>query len=202
MKTHKIIQSALLVTSLCVVSSSWADQGRFYFGAGVGTTKIDTGISHLTGSAKLDDTDTGYRLMLGYQFTPNIAAEGFYTRYGRASISGNAGDRFQFDGVTYQFLTTATINLDISAVGLGGVFSLPVSNSFDLHVRAGMTSWKADASAAGTVSNENGTDLYYGAGVRYNFNEKTAVSVDYEQSKLSKGLNSASLFSANLIVMY
>ncbi len=202
MNTRKIIQGALFLAAVCVSSVSWAQGGRFYFSAGVGSSKIDTGITGLTGTAKLDDTDTGFRLTLGYQLNRNIGFEGFYSRYGTAAISGNTGDRFQFDGTTYQFLTTAKIKLDTSAIGIGGVFTLPLAEAFDVHARAGMASWRVDASSGSSLSNLNGTDIYYGAGARYDFNKSAAVSLDYEQSKLSKGLKNATMVSANLIVKY
>lgn len=121
---------------------------------------IAAGVTGL--SSTLNDKDTGYKLQLGYRFTPNWAIEGGYVDLGKfkynATFTGGAAnanakvngwniagvgtlplnDRFSLFG-ELGFID-AKVAIDVNAIGPGGTASRSVSS----------TNWKAHWGFGGT----------------------------------------------------
>ncbi|MEJ2347563.1 MAG: outer membrane beta-barrel protein, partial [Gammaproteobacteria bacterium] len=161
-----------------------AQTGHVYIGASAGRTSFDTGI--LTAGSTLDESSTGYKLVAGYNLNRNVAVEFTYADLGEATVSGNTGDLFAYQGVVYQFKTdNAQLKLEGTLAGAGGRFSFPVNRAFSLYARLGLASWNVDrtASAPGVVASagsESGTDPYYGVGFGWEFVPTVSLNADYE----------------------
>ncbi|MDR0480377.1 MAG: outer membrane beta-barrel protein, partial [Gallionellaceae bacterium] len=129
-----------------------AQAQNFYVLGSIGQSKIkglgsaDEYTAELTGagltgvSASVDDSDTAYKLQLGYQFNKYFALEGGYFDLGKAGVNG------QFTGGRYDFTFKAS-GVNVSALGI-----LPLSDDFSIFGKLGAayTSAKADNFATAT----------------------------------------------------
>ncbi len=179
----------LFVVSLLLMSPSlFAEDGKFYIGASGGKADIETGVSGTTGTANLDEDDTGWKVYGGYKWENNFGIEFNYADFGEASLSGNNGDTFVFAGDTYAF-TANGVNIDLEGTtfGLGLTYSLPViEDTFYIDAKVGAHRWDADmtvsADSAGSVSlSDDGTDPFYGLGLTYQITKEVAARVEFER---------------------
>lgn len=178
--------SAIILLALS--SSAFADQGNFYIGISGGTADIETGVSNTTGTANLDEDDTGWKVYGGYQWENNFGVEFNYANFGEASFSGNDGDQFDFDNTTYEF-TADGVNIDLEGktFGLGATYSLPViDDTFFINAKIGLHRWDADMTvtsnnAGGVSLSDDGTDPFYGLGLSYQFTKEIGARVEFER---------------------
>jgi len=137
------------------------DQG-WYAGLHIGQTSADV---DCTGGTSCDDEDTAWRILGGYQFNKNLAAELGYSNGGEVSLSGA--------GVSATIETTLW---ELVAVG-----SWPFTPNFSAYGKLGM--YLGDTELSGTgVSNESesNTGLTYGLGVRWDFTKNLGVRAEYQ----------------------
>lgn len=163
-----------------------------YLGAGVGASesKIDT--AGFTGS--VDESDTGWKIFGGYQFSRHFAVEAGYYDLGKLSFGGTVGG------------TAISGNFDSTAIGLSLVGILPVGNNFSLLGRLGVSYGEQEGSVTvgattGTASDET-TELTYGLGLRYDFGRNVMVRAQWERFRVGGsnvgGKNDVDLYSVDL----
>ena len=183
----KIINSAIL--SLAIISTSvFAEDGKFYIGASGGRVDVETGVSGTTGTANLDEDDKGWKVYAGYKWENNFGIELNYADFGEASLSGNNGDTFVYQGTTYTF-TANGVNIDLEGTtfGIGLTYSLPlIEDTFYIDAKVGAHTWDAEmtisADAAGNVSlSDDGTDPFYGLGLTYQITKEFGARVEFER---------------------
>src|SRR5262245_13514969 len=114
----------------------------WYLGFGIGQTTFK--------GTCCDDTDTGGKILGGYQFSRNFDLELAYADLGQ-SKAGN--------------VTFGATGFEATGVGM-----LPLGGGFSALARGGLFSWKADLKSPGVSSDATGTDLTYGLGVKFDFN--------------------------------
>ncbi|WP_280547712.1 outer membrane beta-barrel protein [Halomonas sp. 11-S5] len=165
-----------------------------YLGAGIGhATLDDDGLDVLDRRGfNTDDSDTGYKLFVGYQFNPNFAVEAGYVDFGETSATGNQG---------------GTISLGVEAFSAALVGKLPIQNGFSVHGKLGLAAWEEDPSGSAVNngsyyslgSGEDGTDPFYGLGAEYVVNQ-VMLRAEYEYFDLNGdyGDFSYDLISASL----
>lgn len=95
MKSGRIAAAAFFgaAISLATPSVSFAQAkggSPFYIGASIGQSKAKKFCDELAG-ASCDDKDTAWRILGGYQFHPNFAAEIGYHDFGKVTASGGGG---------------------------------------------------------------------------------------------------------------
>src|SRR5437870_8660702 len=73
---------AVTASAFALPAAAQMNMSAFYVGASIGQSKFKNGCSGC------DDKDTAWRLLAGYQFHPNFAAELGYHKLGEASGSG------------------------------------------------------------------------------------------------------------------
>lgn len=128
-------------------------------------------------SSTLDDSDTAYKIQVGYQYSQNFAVEGGYINLGEATYSasytgGSANAKAEASG------------LNIAAVGI-----LPINQSFSVFGKLGLIDAKVKVSANATgpggsaSGSASSTDWrpYFGAGGTYNVNKQLGIRIEYEQ---------------------
>lgn len=193
MKTrNKKLSIALIASSsLITMSNVDANDGGLYAGVVYGTTTVNTGVTNTTGSAKLDESGTGYKLLIGKPTSKNLALEVFYADFGEATLTGNAGDNATFKGTPYVFLYNNTQIVD-SAKGLGfnANFIHDFSKKSSIIGRLGILRWDYNETTtatgyAGSSTDKSGTDVFYSIGYRYAFTKATALAVDYDIYKIN-----------------
>lgn len=109
----------------------------FYVGAEVGQTDIDGA----------DDNDIGFKLLGGYRFHPNIAAEvGYGMLYDKSGLEATA--------------------IEVVAVGM-----FPIANQFSIIGKLGFANVEFEEGG----SSADSTDLTWGLGVQYDFSRNLGL---------------------------
>ncbi len=166
MKKTFVLSAALALAGLSSAASA-ADSSWFVRGE-VGRSHDSVDVS---GFGSESDNDTSYSIRGGYWFNPNIAVEGFYSKFYDQTFS---------DGID-------TAHLELSAIGLGVVGKKNFGadgNGFFIDGRAGITRGKVQASVTGFGSgSDTSTKPYVGAGVGYDFSRNFGLSLNYDHHK-------------------
>ena len=188
----KMKQVAAALIALSAASTVFAadDSGVYVLGA-VGSSRvaidkaeIDSELTAVgvTGlSSTSHETDTGYKLQLGYKVNQNFAVEGGYVDLGKFTYDAT------FTGGTAKATAKAT-GWNIVAMGI-----LPLGDTFSLLGRLGVIRAKVDETASATgpggsaLASVSATKnkSTYGLGVAYNLSKSTSIRADYDRySKL------------------
>src|SRR5450759_1844761 len=149
--SFQILAMAAALASIGLAGNAFAQQSPFYIGASIGTAQYDfnftdqvralsTGGLPVTSASLNKDTDTGYKLTLGYQVVPQAAIELDYVNLGKASTSYefNGLGRFTREGI-----------YKINGLNLSGVFSQPINEQFSVFGRLGLLYSKYQYSETG-----------------------------------------------------
>lgn len=181
-----LLASIIPVVGLMGSLHANAADTNWYAGVSLGETTVDTGITNTTGTARLDEDDTGFKILVGKKIDKTISIEGFYVDFGEASLTGNTGDNFDLGGATFVFTTNnAKIASSATAFGVNGKFTHAFNDKSSIAGRIGLYMWDAKftvsgASIASTTLSDDGTDLFYGIGYKYNINKQYALTLDYD----------------------
>lgn len=186
-----IITTAILTTlvSTSALAQSYQQDPNtgLYLGAGIGQSTLDNDtLDELSDIGfNTDDSDTGYKLFVGYDFSPNFALEGSYVDFGD----------FTADITVTDGTNIANGNLKASADGFGFALlgRLPIHGGFGIYGKVGLIAWDGDISGTARVNGDivfegrdgaDGTDPFYGVGAEYVIN-RVMVRGEYERYDLS-----------------
>jgi OOP family OmpA-OmpF porin len=157
MKKHLLV--ALVGTALILPIAAQAEGA--YIGASVGRAESEL----KSGGMSLKDSDTGFKLNAGYDFTKNFGVEIGYADLGKPSISGGG------------FTATA----EPRSYYLAGTATYPIDEQFSVFAKAGVTRNRTKVSATGVSSDKfTHTDAILGVGAGYNFSKNVALVIEYE----------------------
>jgi Outer membrane protein beta-barrel domain len=164
---YRAVMATLLLFAASM-SAMGADNG-FYIGAAVGQAgvKADDLDESLPGEV-FDGDDTGFKAIVGFRPLEWFAVEANYVDLG--SAEDDVGG--------------LSLNVDVTGIDAFGVVFLPLP-VVDIFFKAGVISWDSEASVSGfgEVSDEDGTDLAYGAGVGLGFGSFGA-RLEYERFEI------------------
>lgn len=175
---------AMLALSVLSLAAASASAGDWYGVASIGRSSIDEGAkgdidSELialgaTGlSSSLDDSNTGYKLQLGYQFNENWALEGGYVDLGK----------FKYNSAS----SLGALNADVKATGwnIDAVGTLPINEQFSVFGKIGLIRAKFEATATGpggsASASETESKSTWGIGGTYNFSKTVGVRAEWER---------------------
>lgn len=197
--------AALIFMLVTAPGAFAADEKGWYLGAGYGqseasvdTAKISSnliGSGYTSASTTADETDTGWKLFGGYQFTRNWGVEFAYMDSGKVTVNSRATAA----GATDVYRTEATSK----GWSIAGVGTVMVSDTFGVFGKLGAFRWNLDTkcslvtnatgtgTCAGTTGpsagpanrSASGTDLTYGIGLKYNLTKQASLRVEWEQFK-------------------
>lgn len=155
MRINKLSSLIGLSTLLLLgpLTAAQAQKTGLYVGAAVGAYSID--------ESNLSDNDRVLKGYVGGQFTNWFGVEGSWTDFNRVD---NGGDTFEADGA-----------------GLAVVFSLPMGSTSSLFVKGGQFWWNSDSFLGGTLGASDGSDPFWGAGVKVGFNDHLAIRLEVER---------------------
>jgi hypothetical protein len=164
----KLTQLGCALAILCASSPAWAGgETGFYIGGAAGSSSLDVSYDQSgTGQVKYDDSDSGYKVFLGYNFgiipLINVAVEGSYVDLGKAqgTVAGSSSD-------------TAVTGLN--AYGLLGFNFGP----FSLFGKVGSISWDSESTVQGNKVKTSGSDPAYGVGAQFQLGS-IAIRAEYE----------------------
>jgi OOP family OmpA-OmpF porin len=165
-----ILPAAFLAVS-APAAAQQSDMG-LYIGGAYGMSSFDIDTTGIT-NPSVDDSDSGFKIFGGYQFSRNWGVEVGYVDFGKAGISGS------MLGIPF------TGDLGVTALTVAGTGTMPMNESFSLLGKVGMWNWDAKASVAalGTAgsASDSGTDLFFGVGLRYNLSKNLGLQLEVEQ---------------------
>lgn len=147
----------------------------------------NAGITAMTSSA--DDTDTGYKLQLGYQLNRNFAVEGGYVKLGKFNYKAAS---------TAPIVATRDVDTDIDGWNIGVVGRLFFSEQFAAFGKLGALYSETNYNCRGAgidCTNPNRTaketTAYYGLGLDWNFSRNWFARTEYEVfTDVGESLNS------------
>jgi OOP family OmpA-OmpF porin len=140
----------------------------------------------------VDDRFSGWKLYIGYEFTPNIALEVGGSSMGTTTVA------YDFLDATFASLGSLTMRYNVSAVFADAVGSFPIGHRWKVFGRVGASVGRTrvqldSPSFSVTVlgeDTETGTDIHLGAGAQYDFNPSVALRLEYERWNLPDPLSS------------
>ncbi len=194
-------------------ASSFAQDTKWYLGAGYGASKNDTGVTSLTGTASLDEDDSGFKIFGGFQFNKFFGVEVGYIDLGEAELKGNTGDTFVSGGTTYQFLVDGvTVTAEGFSIPVFAVFSLPMDTAtgvdffkyFTPFAKIGFHYWENDftvtsSSLSTETGDDDGTDLAFGLGLNINLTRNFSIRGEWERLNTEE---ESDFFSGSIIFKF
>ncbi len=191
---------AAAFASIGLAGTAFAQQSPFYLGASIGTAQYDFNFSEqvkalstsglpVTSASLNNDSDTGYKLTLGYQVVPQVAVELDYVNLGKAGTS------YEFNGLG-RFTREGTYK--ISGLNLSGLFSQPINEQFSVFGRLGVLYSNYQYSETGanfpafnpspeppvhsfTAPDLKRTKLSYGLGMDYKMSAATSLRLGWDR---------------------
>jgi OOP family OmpA-OmpF porin len=173
------------------VNPDWANHAT-YIGASIGKSRVNINNAAVTSgfapagavtSSTFDETDTGYKLLIGKQLNRNFSIEGTYfdlgdTGFRNTTAAGTFGAQLGYKGVAVDLVTL-----------------LPLTERFGFFTRLGVAYTKVNTTFGGTRYNglprsTNDKDFHgrVGLGLEYKFTEALALRGEYERNRLDDGL--------------
>ena len=173
MKKTLLFFAAIALFASTFYSSVYA-KDIYYVGASAGRSDAKDWCSGSTG--RCDDRGKGFKAYVGIQITKNFGAEISYLDLGEVSI-----------GTTLSGVSVGAA-VQVDGFSIVGTAALPLTDRFDLFVKAGFFSWNLDAGL--TVSglevlsiNRDGTDETYGIGARVKVSDRIGLRAEWERFK-------------------
>ncbi|MGS2718810.1 outer membrane beta-barrel protein [Eionea flava] len=194
-----------LVGALVLVGSQMVVAGDSYIGLGFGSSKYDTGVSNITGSATLDEKDSAVKIFYGFNVASQIAVEVHYADLGEASLKGNNGDTFDIDSSSFSFIANdAAIVSEATSFGVSGVFKLFDEASVNPYFKAGIHRWDVDAQVSSTSSatasvSDDGFDALFGIGADIKVSDSFFIRAEYESYTIGDDDAAVATLSANIV---
>jgi OmpA-OmpF porin, OOP family len=174
MKKQAIILAALI--------GATSAQAQVYGTVAGGSASIDV---ECAGTINCDTSDTGVKLVAGYNIGSGFSIEGGYISFGKARAS----------------LGASSETIKPTAFILGGAYALPFSPEWGMNVRLGLAQVKTkgiEVSSTQSVStSESQASLYAGVGVTYAVSKtiKLELGVDSTQAEYAGDKGTVRLFS-------
>lgn len=159
MKLKKpVLYSGVIAIFLMSPLATYADMPGIYLGGSWGAYSID--------ESDLDDHDDMLKAYIGGQFNPWFGIEGSWVDFNRLNNPG--GDNFDSDGK-----------------GLAAVLSFPFSDTSSVYVKGGELWWNSDSTLGGVVADDDGNDIFIGAGAKLGFTDRLAFRLEWERYEVA-----------------
>ena len=129
----------------------------FYLGGSLGLASYDM----------WDDSDITFNIFAGFNLNEILSVELGWINFGEVDKSATA-----FEAIA---LHKAGTILEASAFQAAMIGSFPLSNDLNLYAKLGMTKWDADLATVVSSASDSGADVFFGAGVDYQFAVSTSV---------------------------
>ena len=188
----KIFSTSLIAACLLLaVSVSHASEG-IYLGFNLGQASYDVTLNDFAElndgtltSPSFDDTDSSYRLTIGYQLLPYFSLEGGYIDFGNFSATATSDGTGIYPPGIFSTITSA----DGFFIDVKG--QIPLNEQFSLYGTYGLLSWKSETvlSASTGILERNkydDNDSFFGVGGSFNIYDTLALNVDYTFYKLDE----------------
>lgn len=207
---NTVPQRLCLLACLLSPMAVMAAEPGVYGGLNLGLTSSRIDKTHVTDallkpgftyvSRRADTRDKGFKLFAGYQFTPYFALEAGYFDLGSYNLDVG-------------ILPAGTLLSDtaVRGINMDAVFTLPVTESFEVFARAGMNNARVESdyfgtgyAAGGTYPSGHRRDTHdkFGIGLAYEYNDNISVRVEAERynfADLTRRHGDINLYSVGLV---
>ena len=159
-----------------------ADETGWYIGASMGNTSSDISGGDLSPACSTvltcsaDDSDGSTSIFGGYQFNRHLAAEAGYV---------DLGDSATLDSDNGGGLLTHTTQ-ETTGIGVTGIGRYALSEQWAVLGKFGMFLWDSDINFSNILgaqlsASDSGTDLTYGLGANYRFDERLSLRLAWDR---------------------
>lgn len=187
MKKHAFALAALIAAATTQVHAQATES--FYVTAASGSTKLNVDCA---GTSSCDASDTGLKLVGGYQLGGGLSVELGYLSYGKFTA------------------TVSNINTTLkpTAITLAGAYALPLGTEWGFNVRLGVAQVKTKVNAvSGALSgarSESKAKVYAGAGISYAVNKtfKIELAADSTEAEIVDQKGAVRLFSLGAVFAF
>jgi OmpA-OmpF porin, OOP family len=156
---------AMLFLAAAPAVAADVDHG-LYIGAGITNTSVE--VDDPTFS--LDDSDNGYKVILGWRIFNFLAVEANYVDFGTVEDSQGGTD-----------VSASSDGTDLSALLI-----LTLGKHVDIFAKGGYVSWdtEIDSNNVNVDSNNDGNDLLYGLGGAFRIGDSLQIRAEYERFEI------------------
>jgi OOP family OmpA-OmpF porin len=167
-KTSIAMCLLILQASMSSAIADESEQYSWYLGVEGGVTNLDPKTKN-TGYKVSDDTDVGFKLFAGFDFTDSLTVEGFYTDLGSAKLKSS-------------FASKKNKSIDYSTYGASALWYFWRNNKdkgtdarkgFQGYIHGGLSA--LDNSSSADFSRNNDVHFHYGAGLEYGLDNGIAL---------------------------
>lgn len=165
-KARKGLAILGLASAMAFAAPAFAQDMGFYAGLSFGQSSLDLDCS---GVPQCDDSDSAWRILGGYRFNRNFAAELGYINFGEFTFGDGGANSVSVEATGFELV----------AVGMW-----PLSNEFSVYGKVGLFRWDTDATGTGVFAgsaSDSGTDVTFGAGVQYDFTKQFGVRGEWQR---------------------
>ena len=184
-----LLAAAILASPVLAQTESEYKEG-FYIQPVVGQFTLDEWCDSGDGIvvSNCEDSQIGFGLQGGYEFNEFWSAEG-----GFLYVDGFDGTA---TGLSQGRLATLSVESELGFLSFGGRGKYPIGDNFFVLGKAGFTFWTQTNDSVGATQgvsvsvseDEDGVDLYYGAGAGLNFG-KFGFTVEYTLYNANESLS-------------
>jgi opacity protein-like surface antigen len=172
-KTKNLVVGLLgalaMLTVPAAAMAQKAGASPWYVGLHFGQSDID----------EVNETDTAFRILGGYQFNKTFAAELAYTDFGSVDVLGTS--------------------VKGHAIELVGVASWPLADRFSVYGKLGFNQGEIEAGGA----SDDSIELTYGIGVRYDFSPNMGARLEWQQyPDVGDGATDVSVLSVGIVFKF
>lgn len=166
----------------------WAADIYLQLGAGQSMASAPTVTLPAGSNLSVDDTDTAYQFVAGYQLLDELAIEAGYQQLGdgTASVSGST-----LNPPSYQQLALAATPVLGDGISAGVRWQFFRVADWQFELPAGMLRWKTDRNStlgSTTATDEvDGTDWYAGVALTYQLSSRFGAGLSYQHIDLAPG---------------
>ncbi len=157
---------AVTASAFALPAAAQMNMSAFYVGGSLGQSKFKNSCTGLPAGLSCDEKDTAWRILAGYQFNPNIAAEFGYHNFGETKASGGGID----------------VKDKASAWELVAVGTWPIANQFGIYGKLGAhhSESKLESNVGGS-GKDTGNGLTFGAGLQWNVMPPLGLRAEWQR---------------------
>lgn len=187
---------AVAVLMAMASGAAWSAETGVYFGASIGWSEVTSNTKYKESdsdgyvySEKSDfsGSDFAYNIFLGYDFNKYVGVEVGYLDLGQPSDTY----KYEDEGGTYK----DKVDVSLHGMDLAVIARYPFADNFDVHGKLGVVWWTPRITDKYTEEGfdywektsieQDATDLMYGVGIGYTFDEHLVLSADWQNFELS-----------------
>jgi hypothetical protein len=162
------------VLTLVVAHPAIAEAGTYISGAfGTSNSNVDFGSLN-----QVDGDGSTRALGIGYEFNRHISLEASYRDLGNHDGETNCPP-----GFACLFVPLAT-DADLSGISVSLIGTVPLSERWGVYARLGLMDWDIEYEGISSAFDDSDTDMMYGVGAKWSFDERWEAFVEYDRVEL------------------